>query len=82
MQAKLTPHPLKPLITPLTLSNPAARTIPRTYISCTEGVAAADHAAEETKLTNLGWSYRHLPTGHDAMITMPQELADILLELV
>ena len=29
-----------------------------------------------------GWRLRQLPTGHDAMITMPRELADVLLEVV
>lgn len=81
MQSKLTPHPLKPLTTPLTLTNPAARAIPRTYISCNEGATAEDVAAEETKFNSLGWQYRHLPTGHDAMITMPKALTKILLEL-
>lgn len=81
MQSKLTPHPLKPLITPLTLTNPAAA-IPRTYISCSEGATAVAITAEETRFTNLGWQYRHLPTGHDAMISMPEELTKILLELV
>jgi len=82
MQSKLTPHPMKPLITPLTLTNQAAEAIPRTYISCNEEAAAEEIAAEETKFTNLGWQYRHLPTGHDAMITMPEALTRILLELL
>jgi hypothetical protein len=29
-----------------------------------------------------GWRLRQLPTGHDAMITMPRELAEVLLEVV
>ncbi len=82
MQSKLTPHPLKPLTTPLTLTNPAAEAIPRTYISCHEGATAVAMTAEETKFANLGWAYRHLPTGHDAMITMPEALVNILLDLV
>ena len=32
--------------------------------------------------TEAGWRLRQLPTGHDAMITMPRELADLLLEMV
>jgi hypothetical protein len=27
------------------------------------------------------WRYRELPTRHDAMVTMPQQLAVLLLEL-
>lgn len=82
MHSKLTPHPLKPLTTPLTLTNPAAHAIPRTYISCNEGATAEDIAAEEARFNSLGWQYRHLATGHDAMITMPEGVANILLELV
>jgi pimeloyl-ACP methyl ester carboxylesterase len=32
--------------------------------------------------TEAGWRLRKLPTGHMAMITMPRELADLLLEVV
>ena len=32
--------------------------------------------------TEAGWRLRQLPTGHDAMITIPKELADLLLEVV
>ena len=81
-RSKLTPHPRKPLTTPIRLTDSAARAIPRTYISCVEGATAEDIAAEKTKFSNLGWAYRHLPTGHDAMITMPEALAGILLDLV
>jgi hypothetical protein len=28
-----------------------------------------------------GWAYRELPTGHDAMITVPRELADLLRQI-
>jgi hypothetical protein len=31
--------------------------------------------------TARGWYFRELATGHDAMITAPRELADLLLEL-
>jgi pimeloyl-ACP methyl ester carboxylesterase len=82
MQSKLTPHPLKPLTTLITLTDTAARAIPRTYIHCVEEAAAEEIAAEETKFNNLGWQYRHLPTGHDAMITMPEGVANLLLELL
>jgi hypothetical protein len=38
-------------------------------------------ATEEKKFAGLGMNFRSLPTGHDAMITVPKELAGILLEL-
>lgn len=81
MQSKLTPHPLKALTTPVALENPRAQSIPSTFILCSEGMTDEDIAAEEKKFTGLGMNFRSLPTGHDAMITMPKELAEILLEL-
>ena len=80
-QSKLTPHPLKTLTTPVALENPRAKSIPSTFILCSEGMTDEDVAAEEKKFTGLGMNFRSLPTGHDAMITMPNELAKILLEL-
>ncbi len=82
MQSKLTPHPLKTWETPLHFTNPAARSIPRTFIHCAEGLAAHEVAEEEKKCASLGWGYRALPTGHDAMITAPEELTKTLLELI
>jgi pimeloyl-ACP methyl ester carboxylesterase len=81
-QSKLTPHPLRTLSTPVTLSNSAAQSIPSTFIRCSDGMSDEEVAAEEKKFTGLGMNFRSLPTGHDAMITVPEELAKILLELV
>jgi pimeloyl-ACP methyl ester carboxylesterase len=81
MQSKLTPHPLKTWTTVVNLSNPAAQSLPRTFILCTDGYSEDEIEQEKTKFTQAGYSYRSLPTGHDAMITMPNALANILLEL-
>jgi pimeloyl-ACP methyl ester carboxylesterase len=53
---------------------------------------AAGHEVYAPTLTGLGesirrapvagWRFRVLPTGHDAMITMPRELANLFLEVV
>ena len=80
-QSKLTPHPLKTLTTLVTLDNPRAKSIPSTFILCSNGMTEEEIAAEEKKFAGLGMNFRNLPTGHDAMITMPKELAKILLEL-
>ncbi len=34
-----------------------------------------------TRQSPSRWQLRELPTGHDAMVTMPRELTDMLLEL-
>ena len=49
----------------------------------TPGATAWQRAlAERTQWTGQRWRYRELPTGHNAMVTMPQQLAAALLELV
>jgi pimeloyl-ACP methyl ester carboxylesterase len=83
MQSKLTPQPLKTWETPLTFINPAARSIPRTFISCTENLLSNDEiSAEVKKYAETGWDFRFISTGHDAMITAPDELAETLIGLI
>ena len=89
--SKVTPQPLKTLEQPLHLKNPAIVSAkPRTHIECTGGgffFSLMQHIADVAipralPPTEAGWRLRQLPTGHDAMITMPRELADLLLEVV
>lgn len=54
--------------------------MPRTYVYCTNPPTGSfDQFA--TKIRNdPGWKFIELKTGHDAMITAPQDVAKILLE--
>ena len=88
--SKVTPQPLKTLEQPLHLKNPAIVSAKlRTHIECTGGgffFSLMKHIAyvaiSRSHPREAGWRLRQLPTGHDAMITMPRELADLLLEVV
>src|SRR5450759_1116381 len=86
--SKVTPQPLKTYEQPLHLKNPGiVSTKPRTHIYCSGSgffYSLMQHVAARRALppTEAGWRLRQLPTGHDAMITMPRELADLLLEVV
>ncbi len=88
--SQVTPQPLKTLEQPLHLKHPAiVSTKPRTHIECTGGgffLSLLQHIAyvaiPRSHPREAGWRLRKLPTGHDAMITMPRELADLLLEVV
>ncbi len=83
LRSKLTPHPLKTWETRLSFTDAAARLIPRTFIACSEDKRTADDiTADRARFANLGWQYRFIPAGHDAMITAPETLTNILLELV
>jgi pimeloyl-ACP methyl ester carboxylesterase len=78
MMAHLTPHPLKTVQQPVHLTSPSLPGIPATYIQCTDP-ATAVLAESVGRANESGWTYRKLATGHDAMVTLPRELADLFL---
>jgi pimeloyl-ACP methyl ester carboxylesterase len=86
--SKVTPQPLKTFEQPLHLKNPAIVSAkPRTHINCTDvgcfrSLMRRTLARRALPPTEAGWRLRQLPTGHMAMITMPRELANLLLEVV
>jgi pimeloyl-ACP methyl ester carboxylesterase len=81
MVERLGPHPFKAMTQPVQLSNPVAADLPRTYIRCLEYENAAfDRYALAARAAAPLWNYRSLPTSHDAMVTMPEGLAELLLE--
>jgi len=78
---KLATHPFRTLAQPVRLTNAAATKLPRTYVYCHQpAMGPFDQFAERMK-TEQGWRYRELATGHDAMVTMPRELTDLLREI-
>jgi pimeloyl-ACP methyl ester carboxylesterase len=82
MVARLGPTPFKTFTDPVRRKNPAAEKLPRTYIRCRQHPSAAfDRYAEMARQT-AGWRYRELATAHEAFVTMPHELAGLLLEIV
>ena len=82
MRAHLVGHPLATILQPLRLAQPAGAGLPRTYIYCAEKAAPDASTAIAARLRDdPTWRYRELSTGHEAMITMPRELADVLMEV-
>ena len=88
VRSKVTPHPLKTFEQPLHLKNPAIVSAkPRTHINCTGGgffrsLVRRLLVRRALPPTEVGWRLRQLPCAHCAMIHMPRELADLLLEVV
>jgi pimeloyl-ACP methyl ester carboxylesterase len=74
VQSRLTPMPLLTHQQRFHLISGQSRRLPQTYILCTgfgfQGIA------DEAK--SLGWPCFQLETGHDAMLTMPDQLAGTL----
>ena len=83
-----TPHPLKTGQQPVSLTNPSAAALPRTFIYCTQDkeamgpVGAPITQAAERARSDGRWRYRELQTGHSPWETAPRELASLLLEVV
>ena len=80
---RMTPQPSKTGTQPVTLQNPAARSLPRSFIYCTEGkdtllMEPAVKQAAETAKSDIGWKYYELQTDHHPMENIPQELAGLL----
>lgn len=76
---KLVPQPVETFRQPVRLqpASPASATC--TYILCSQFDGFTRFAKRVQH--QPGWRCRDLPTGHCAMITMPRELADLLLEV-
>lgn len=77
LRSMLSDQPVRCLQEPVRLDDPAARAIPRTHIHC----VGAEPAGITRRPVPAGERVRKLPTGHDCMITMPVELAGLLLEV-
>jgi pimeloyl-ACP methyl ester carboxylesterase len=82
LQRQLTPHPLKTYTDPLMLKNPLGNGLRKTYVAVTDPWYAPLAGVREWVKSEPDWEYRELKAGHDAMVTSPQALADLLAELV
>jgi len=73
--AWLRPQPLAPCEQPAHYARD-----PRTFLPCTYIACIGDKAPGERFPEGEGMTYFELGTGHDAMITAPRELAQLLLQ--
>lgn len=78
LKAKLTAQPYQPYLDRIELKNPVGNGLPVTYIACTNPIFASLHESRAIAQTTPGWRYIELSTGHNAMMTAKDELADIL----
>src|SRR3954470_14405347 len=77
LTAKLTPHPFGTYESPLNLKNKFANGLPTTYISCTDPAYPPLNASKDWANKN-GIKMVEIKTGHDAMVTMPERLTELL----
>jgi len=81
VNGKCTPHPFAAFSQKIRLSGPPAERIRRRlYILCTEPPLPYMRQFHDGVAAGPGWERMELATGHDAMVTEPERLTDILKE--
>jgi pimeloyl-ACP methyl ester carboxylesterase len=78
---RLTRHPLATYAEKLPVGKPEPHPIRRAYVHCTQGASVVRFARFAGEAERAGWPVRYLATGHDAMLTVPEDLARVLDEL-
>ena len=82
LHRRLTPHPLNADTEPLQLRHPPGNGVRKTYIAVTDPWYPPLEELRARLREQPDWEWRELATGHDAMVTAPVALADLLCECV
>jgi pimeloyl-ACP methyl ester carboxylesterase len=82
LERNCTPHPLKTFDDPIVLTRPVGGDIPKVYIHCTDPVYVPLQTSRDFVRAQKDWAWDEIETGHDAMISAPEELAAKLLRYV
>ena len=76
-----TPQPGRVYDAPLHFDAAQLAALPRTFIDCNSPALATIALMRTRVRTEPGWSLAEIATGHDAMVSAPQALVDILLAI-
>lgn len=78
---QLTPHPLKAYAEKVQLRHPLGNGLRKTYIAVTDPWYPPLENVRAWIKNQSDWEYRELAAGHDAMVTSPAALTQMLLAL-
>lgn len=78
---RLTPQPYMSFGQVLHLKHPFGNGVPKAYIACTNPQLEVLKIRSDRLKDDPDWTYLTLDSGHDAMITVPDELAHLLIDL-
>ena len=81
VDARLTPQPFRTFSQPLVLVHPFGNHIPKTYIACDQPEMPQLNVFAERAKNSKEWTFTALHTGHDAMVTAPVALSNLLTQL-
>lgn len=79
LRRHLTPHPYAPFEQTLQWGCPVGNGLPKLYVDCTAPALAALGAMKARWRAGGDWQFLELRTGHDLMVSAPEETAQILL---
>jgi pimeloyl-ACP methyl ester carboxylesterase len=80
---RLTNHPLATLMETVRYRNGGPAGLPKTYIRCLQrrGYSSKTDPVEAAVKGQPDWTWLTIDTGHDAMVTAPRELTEMLLKI-
>jgi pimeloyl-ACP methyl ester carboxylesterase len=79
LERHCTPHPLKTFDDPMVLKGPPGGALPKVYIQCVDPVYGPLQSSRDFVKTQKDWTWDEIASGHDAMISAPDALAEKLL---
>jgi hypothetical protein len=77
----LSPHPLGAFTTPLHYDGAPGNGVPATYITCGAPLNPLLDTARALAAEQSGWRHIGLDAPHEAMVTHPAQVAEILLSI-
>lgn len=80
LRRRLTPHPLKSYLEPLMLRNPPGHGLKKTYIAVTDPWYPPLAGVRDWVRQQTDWEWREIAAGHDAMVTTPEALSELLID--
>jgi hypothetical protein len=82
MKSRLCPMPFHTHDEPLIIQNIKFKKLPKSYITFTDFGECMFKSIGSEKATSESWNYFELRRVHDAMITAPEELSKLLIEIL
>jgi pimeloyl-ACP methyl ester carboxylesterase len=80
---RMVPQPAATFEQPLHLTNPQLTGVSRAYVLCTQGKEGPELPGYVRQArSDPAWRFVELPAGHAAHVTAPQQLTDVLIELI
>lgn len=82
VESRLVEHPLPTLMETVIYENGGPAGLPKTFVRCTQNERMASGEDDPVSVmadADPDWAYLTLDTGHDLMVTAPEETAEILL---